>query len=113
MEVKFETWAFIELFGYTKIAGKVSEQTFGNQSLIRIDVPEVEGLPAYSKLVGVSSIFSITPMAEEDARRYANQLKVKPLDSWDMNQIFQEKLEELIKKGKLQYPQLATTEEDE
>ncbi|MGC4059383.1 MAG: hypothetical protein QM749_00390 [Aquabacterium sp.] len=34
-------YAIVELFGHQKIAGHISEQTFGGQAMVRVDVPEV------------------------------------------------------------------------
>jgi hypothetical protein len=38
----FDQWCIVELFGHTKIAGKVSEAQIGGQSFIRVDVPQIE-----------------------------------------------------------------------
>lgn len=40
MSEKFEQWAIVDLFGHTRIAGKVSEQVIGGCSFVRVDVPE-------------------------------------------------------------------------
>jgi hypothetical protein len=40
MEQKFELNAVVELFGHQRIAGKVTEQSIGVATFIRIDVPE-------------------------------------------------------------------------
>lgn len=82
-----ETWAIVEVMGHKKFAGFVTEQTFGSAALIRVDVPETEqdvrtaDVPAtrttqaYSKLIGVGSIYCITPCTEEVARACATQLE--------------------------------------
>jgi hypothetical protein len=81
----FNTWAIVEVMGHRRYAGYVTEQTFGVATLIRVDVPETDQperhtwqgtTPArktasYSKLVGVSSIYCITPCTEEVARKVA------------------------------------------
>jgi hypothetical protein len=81
----FNTWAIVEVIGHKKFAGYVTEQTFGVATLIRVDVPATEqpskyGLPArstaeYSKLIGVGSIYCITPCTEEVARKCATALE--------------------------------------
>jgi hypothetical protein len=56
----------------------------GGASFIRVDVPEIDGRPAFSKLFGAGSIFCITPMAEDVAMMYARQLKQTPLSVYDL-----------------------------
>ena len=80
-----DTWAIVEVMGHKKYAGYVTEQTFGAATLLRVDVPETEqpaafGRPArttpkYSKLVGIGSIYMITPCTEEIARKAAAVLE--------------------------------------
>ena len=75
-----DTWAVLELFGHKKLAGKLTEQTFGTAAMFRLDVPETEQpegrkTPAYTKLVGVSSVYAITPCTEEVARAVAHQVE--------------------------------------
>lgn len=83
------TWAIVEVMGHKRFAGFVTEQTFGVATLIRVDVPETEQAArngyvngrwgmceprttgAYSKLIGVGSIYCITPCTEEVARKVA------------------------------------------
>ena len=38
-EKAFEQWAIVEIFGHQRIAGKVTEQTIGGCSFVRVDVP--------------------------------------------------------------------------
>ncbi len=81
---RYETWAVVELLGHKKLAGFVSEQTIAGAALIRVDVPETvhehnviptEVRPAYTKLIGVGSIYCITPTTEEVARRCAREIE--------------------------------------
>ncbi len=87
-EQTFEGWAIVEMLGHKKLAGKVSEQTLGGSALVRVDVPETShvresyGIPpktiavnGYTKLIGVGSIYCITPCSEEIARAAATQLE--------------------------------------
>jgi hypothetical protein len=113
MESTFSDWAFVELMGHNKIAGHVTEYKFGNQSMIRIDVPVIDNLPKFSKIFNISSVYAITPLSENDAILLAQRIKAKPLDTWDMNSIFQEKIKELIEKGTLLKPQLSEPDYDD
>lgn len=87
MQEKFETWAIVELFGHNKIAGKVSEQTIGGSSLVRVDVPDTEASPAFTRLLNVSAIYAINPVTEEVAVGYAGRLQSKPIEAWDAREV--------------------------
>lgn len=106
MDSNFQDWAYVELMGHNKIAGHVTEYKFGNQSMIRVDVPQIGDIPKFSKIFAVSAIYAITPLSEKDAIDYASKIKSKPLDVWDMNEIFQTRLKELITNGRLLQPPL-------
>jgi hypothetical protein len=87
MNDKFETWAIVELFGHNKIAGKVSEQTIGGSSMVRVDVPDTEASPAFTRLLNVSAIYAINPVTEEVAVGYAGRLQSKPIEAWDAREV--------------------------
>jgi hypothetical protein len=86
---KFEGWAVVEMLGHKQLAGMVTEQVLAGAALIRVDVPEtthshdVSGFggrtvtvkPAYTKFIGVGSIYCITPCTEETCRRAATVLE--------------------------------------
>lgn len=73
------TWAIVEVMGHKQFAGFCTEQTFGAAALIRVDVPETDqdGMftKPYSKLIGVASIYCITPCTEAVARACAQRLE--------------------------------------
>jgi hypothetical protein len=86
--VPLDCWAVVEVMGHKRFAGHVTEQLFGSAALIRVDVPETEQpasqwdpdkpartTPAYSKLIGVGSIYCITPCTEEVARVAAKEIE--------------------------------------
>lgn len=52
MNQENEFYAIVELFGHQRIAGKISEQTIAGQNFIRVDVPDTERNPGFSKLYG-------------------------------------------------------------
>lgn len=74
----FEIWAVVDLFGHTKVAGKVSEQQLGGKGFIRIDVPATPSQPEHTRFYGPAAIYSIIPVDEQVARAVAAQLY--PLD---------------------------------
>lgn len=81
---RFETWAIVEIMGHHRYAGYVTEQVIAGGSFLRVDVPEFDGRPAFTKLFGTSSIYGITPVAESVARAMAQQLDQQPVTVWDL-----------------------------
>jgi hypothetical protein len=81
---QFKMWAMVELFGHTRVAGEVSEQTIAGGAMVRIDVPDTGKSPAFTRIVNVSAIYAINPMSEEMVRSIASQLNVTPITSWDI-----------------------------
>ena len=77
---KFYCWAVIEVMGHNRYAGHVTEQAIGGCAFVRVDVPAVDGKPAFTKLLGQGSIFAITPCSEEVARNVAAQSYAKPIE---------------------------------
>ena len=74
-----DTWAVVEMLGFKKLAGHISEHVMGSVVFIRLDVPETrlnEDTVAqeYTKYIGPGSIYCITPCSEEIARLAAQQL---------------------------------------
>lgn len=81
---KFDCWALVEVMGHQRYAGRVTEQAVGGCNFVRIDVPAFEGSPAFTKLLGQASIFSITPMTEDIARGMAQQFRARPIHMYDL-----------------------------
>lgn len=77
---RFDEWAIVEVMGRQSYAGKVTEQVFGGASLIRVDVPSVNGSAAFTKLIGLSSIYAITPTTEDVVRRYISYHRPVPMN---------------------------------
>lgn len=63
----FDSFAIVELMGHQRISGRVSEQAIGGTSFIRVDVPEVDELPGFTKIFSGGAIYAITPCDEETA----------------------------------------------
>ncbi len=82
---KFESWAIVELFGHNQIAGKCTEQNIAGTNMLRIDVPETELNPPFTRLLGSGAIYAINPVTEEVAKYWAKSLHVQPLQKWDIN----------------------------
>jgi hypothetical protein len=86
---KFDSWAIVELFGHNRIAGKCSEQNVAGANMLRIDVPETENNPAFSRLLGHAAIYAINPVTEEVARHWAKMLHCAPLSAWDVREFME------------------------
>lgn len=81
---ELELWGVLEIMGHQTFAGRITEQTIGGASLVRIDVPATETQPAFTKMFGVDSIYCLTPTTEETARMKATALHKRPIDTFDI-----------------------------
>ena len=81
-QTQFNSWALVELFGHQRIAGLVSEQQIAGAGFVRVDVPAVNGIPAYTKLYYPSAIYGITPCGEQEARRAAEYMHERPIQPY-------------------------------
>lgn len=86
-ETKFDLWCMVELFGHTKIAGRCTEQNVAGVNMLRVDVPETENQPPFTRLLGGSAIYAINPITEEVAIEMAKRLDVNPIQTWDIQQV--------------------------
>ena len=93
---RFEKWAIVELLGHRKVAGLVTEEINFGTPLLRVDIPEVPAcppdmftsgqppVPAFTQYYGGSSIYSLTPVTEEIARRFSAALRVRPVEAYQL-----------------------------
>jgi hypothetical protein len=80
----FEQWAIVEIMGHRRFAGLVTEQAIGGASFVRVDVPAVDGLPAFTKLLGAGSIYAITPTTEATAKQAATSFRCRAFSEYDI-----------------------------
>ena len=78
----YEGFAVIELMGHNTLAGYISEQTIAGTAMLRVDVPAVGDVPAYTKFVSGSAVYGITPTSQEVAERAAQRLQVRPVSQF-------------------------------
>lgn len=78
-ESKLEGWAIVEVMGHGRFAGQVSEHKIGVAVLIRVDVPAVGNMPAFTKLIAPAALFGITPCDETTARTAAEEFRSTPV----------------------------------
>lgn len=69
-------WAMIELMGYRSVVGMV---TRSSDTLVRVDVPAVDGRPAFTQEYGKASIYCISWMGEAEAMALLNRYKAEPV----------------------------------
>lgn len=90
-----EAWAVVDLFGHTRIAGRISEHVIGGCSFVRVDVPSVNGLAEFTELYGQGAIYAIRFVAEEIARGVAEKLQRRPVSVYDLPADLQQRLRAL------------------
>jgi len=83
---KFDIWCLVELFGHSRIAGRVQEKTIGGAAFLQVDVPETDNNPAFTRLLNPSAIYALNPITEDVARHYAANLNVQPIQAWDVKE---------------------------
>jgi len=79
-----ETWALVEVMGHVRYAGRISESTQFGVPLLRVEVPEIPGQPAFEKHLGGAAIYSITPCTEAVARAAAEEFCARPITYLDL-----------------------------
>jgi hypothetical protein len=86
---KFETWGVLELIGHLTIAGRISEEEVFGAMLCRVDVPAVNGIDAYTRYFGQSSIYSVSPTTEETATAVAMRNSPTPVATFDARRMLE------------------------
>ena len=99
---KLELFAIVELFGHQKLAGKITEQSIGPATFVRVDVPESESSPAFTRLLNPSAIYAINPVTEDVMKHMAGNYAAKPIESWDIRKMN----EKLLALGAQKEPEL-------
>lgn len=84
-ESSLNCWAIVEVMGRKSYSGKVSEEKIAGHAFVRVDVPETPGCEPFTKLIGPSSIYCITPVAEEIARSRAKEQGATPVSPWELD----------------------------
>lgn len=95
-------WAIVELFGHQRVAGRISQQTFGGASFVRVDVPPIdvagrdwddeEGkyldakrtIQAHTRSFGGAAIYAINWCDEQTALVAATAIKHEPLSPYSV-----------------------------
>jgi DNA polymerase-3 subunit epsilon len=92
MSEKFDMHCVVELFGHSRISGKVTEQAIGGATFLRIEVPKTTKREGFTRFYGAGAIYSITPVDEKVAAAMAESLEVEPVSEWTLRQAMQKLL---------------------
>ena len=76
----FEQWCIVEVMGRQVIAGRVTEQVIGGCPFIRVDVPENDNRPAFTRFYGQAAIYAMTPVSEEVALLALRRFEPEPVN---------------------------------
>lgn len=81
---KFDLWCVVELMGHQQIAGKCTEQSIAGVNMLRVDVPETDKQPAFTKFYGGTAIYAINPVDEDTAIAKIGSLNISPIQVWNI-----------------------------
>ena len=95
-QIKFQTWAIVELFGHNQLAGLVTEQVIAGQSFIRIDVPKTSQCPEFTKYHLPTAIYGLTPVNEDYATRMAEKINARPINDYKHNEVIAQIIKEKL-----------------
>ena len=95
-QIKFESWAIVELFGHNQLSGKVTTETIAGQEFIRIDVPKTSKVPEFTKYHLPSAVYGLTPVDEDYATRMAERINAQPINDYKHNEVIKEIIKEKI-----------------
>ena len=101
-QIRFETWAIVELFGHTQLSGKVTTETIAGQEFMRIDVPKTKRVPEFTKYHLPSAIYGLTPVNEDYAIRMAERINAQPINDYKHNEVIGEIIKEKLSNMQLQ-----------
>lgn len=81
MDNEFKQWCILELLGHVRTGGIVTEEERFGGKLGRIDIPQGEGF--VTQYFGHSSVYRLTPVAEDVARAVAGHTP-PPVHAWEL-----------------------------
>lgn len=96
MDENTSNWGIVELMGHKVVAGKVSKSEMLGKPMLRVDVPPTSTYPEFTQFYGDSSIYCVTFVSEEVARRTAEANKTNPVSVYVPDLITREQLDETI-----------------
>lgn len=86
MSDPFEGWAIVELMGHRRLAGYATEEEHFGTAMLRLDVHGLddEKTPGVSQFYGGGSIYCLTPISEDIARRMGERLQPAPVRPYEL-----------------------------
>jgi len=81
---RFEEWAILELMGHRRLAGRITEQTIGGASFLRLDIPGNGERKAFTQFYSGQAVYCITPTTEAVARMIAASSCVEPVTPYEV-----------------------------
>lgn len=96
MAEQFSGWALVEQMGHKSIAGFVREELLAGVPLLRIDVPGQSDEPIATQYIHASTIYALTPMAEDLVRKVAARTRVEPAATWGVDRALPPAPDEVI-----------------
>lgn len=79
-----KSYAVVEMMGHRKIVGLVTESDISGGQLIRVDVLGADGEPERTEYVGVGSIYCLTIVTEEAAKKVAAANSPRPTWAYEI-----------------------------
>lgn len=104
-ENQFKQWCIVELFGHQKIAGLCSEQNIAGTNMLRVDVPETQSQPSFTRMFGAAAIYALNPVDENTCKMMAANIQAAPIAVWNA--------ESFIDKFNASKPALTASDYDE
>ena len=95
-QIKFESWALVELFGHNQLCGLVTTETIAGQEFVRIEVPKTNKTPAFTKYHLPTAIYGITPIEEDYAKRMSEKIDAQPINDYKHNEVISEIIKERL-----------------
>lgn len=77
----------VELFGHQKIAGYVSEHNVAGAPFIRVDVPETDTAPAFSRMFHPNAVYCFNPCDDETMIAMVDRLEVRPIEPFEIRKL--------------------------
>ncbi|MGD1001049.1 MAG: hypothetical protein ABSA67_10170 [Candidatus Brocadiia bacterium] len=81
VEIKpdLDMWAYVEMFGHISFAGHVTSKPVGSFAFLQVDVADGNGGLAFTRFVGPSAIYAMTPTDEKTCQRIMADRSMNPL----------------------------------
>lgn len=81
---EYEGPAIVEIMGHQRLAGSVREVVIGGAPMLRVDVPQIGDVAAFTQYLGGGALFRLTPVSEDLMRRIAVSIDARPVSAWDL-----------------------------